>query len=64
MPTEYTDIPCPHVDLRQPSEPTAEDRIAALEAQNAAMLDELAKVTTLAQLRAAAKSATRPPRRD
>lgn len=38
-------------------EPTDSDRLAALEAQNAALVAALAKATTLAQVRAAAQAA-------
>ncbi len=43
--------------LNAPPPPSTDDRIAALEAQNAALLAVLAKVTTLAQIRAAATKA-------
>ena len=40
-----------------PEVPTDADRVAALEAQNAALLAALSKATTLAQIRAAATKA-------
>lgn len=40
-----------------PAVPTAEERLAALEAQNTELLAALAKATTLAQIRAAAAAA-------
>ena len=43
--------------LNAPPPPSTDDRIAALEAQNAALLAVLAKVTTLAQIRSAATKA-------
>ncbi len=57
MPTEINDLPCPQVDLRNPPPASDAERVAALEAQNAALLAELAKVTTLAQVRSAAAKA-------
>lgn len=40
-----------------PAVVTDTDRLAALESQNAALVDALAKATTLAQVRAAAQAA-------
>lgn len=56
MPTEYTDHPCPPVDLN-PNPPSATERVAALEARHATLIADLAKATTLAQVRAAAAKA-------
>lgn len=57
MPTEYRDIPCAQVDLRNPAPASDAERVAAIEARHAALLADLSKATTLAQVRAAAAKA-------
>lgn len=53
----WTPRPWTADELAARTAPTPDDRIAALEAQNAELLAALAKVTTVAQVRAAAQAA-------